>query len=181
MPFHPFRSVPKPIGLCVLLSALLLSVPVGWAQSDLEASLEQLKEDTLNLNRDLLILEEELLYPASSQLAVYLSVDLGEFFHLDGVRLQVDGEPVAAQLYTDDQRKALHRGGVQRLYLGNLTSGEHELSAVFTGIGPDGRDYKRGADLQVEKGQEPLVLELKIIDSERKLQPVFAIEEWALQ
>ncbi len=181
MSFHSSLSMRWPIGLCVALVALLLSTPITWAQDDLEASLEQLKEDTLNLNRDLLILEEELLYPASSQLAVYLSVDLGEFFHLDGVRLQVDGEPVAAQLYTDDQRQALHRGGVQRLYLGNLTSGEHEISAVFTGIGPDGRDYKRGADLQVEKGQEPLVLELKIIDSERKLQPVFAIEEWALQ
>lgn len=178
MSFHFFRPMWRLVGLCVVL---FLTAPLAWGQSDLEADLEQLKEDTLNLNRDLLILEEELLYPASSQLAVYLSVDLGEFFHLDGVRLQVDGEPVAAQLYTEAQRDALYRGGVQRLYLGNLNSGEHEISAVFTGIGPDGRDYKRGADLLVEKGQEPLVLELKIVDSERKLQPVFAIEEWALQ
>lgn len=171
------RPVRWLLGLCLVTMTVL----PAWAQDDLESSLEQLKEDTLNLNRDLLILEEELLYPASSQLAVYLSIDLGAFFHLDGVRLQVDGEPVAAQLYTDAQREALYRGGVQRLYIGNLNAGEHEISAVFTGIGPDDRDYKRGADLVVEKGQEPLILELKIVDSERKLQPIFAIKEWALQ
>lgn len=173
-------------GWCLVLVGLCF-LPLGASAQEepdeaaLEASLEQLKEDTLALNRDLLILEEELLYPASSQVAVYLSMDLGELFHLDSVRVQVDSEPVAAQLYTDAQREALHRGGVQRLYLGNLNSGSHEISAVFTGIGPDGRDYKRGTRLDVEKGQEPLILELKIVDSATKLQPVFAIEEWALQ
>lgn len=163
--------------------ALIASLVSAHAQGQepLDEELEQLKEDTLSLNRDLLILEEELLYPASSQLAVYLSVDLGDFFHLDSVRLQVNGERAAAQLYTDQQREALHRGGIQRLYLGNLNSGEHEISAVFTGLGPDQQDYKRGAKLTVEKTQEPLVLELRIVDSERKLQPVFEIEEWALQ
>lgn len=167
------------VGICFLsLGAMAQNAD---DEAALEASLEQLKEDTLALNRDLLILEEELLYPASSQIAVYLSMDLGELFHLDSVRVQVDSEPVAAQLYTDAQREALHRGGVQRLYLGNLNSGSHEISAVFTGIGPDGRDYKRGTRLEVEKGQEPLILELKIVDSATKLQPVFAIEEWALQ
>lgn len=181
--FRPGWSPSLLPGRClVCLVVLLLSTAVAAQDgNDLESDLEQLKEDTLALNRDLLILEEELLYPASSQLAVYLSMDLGELFHLDSVRLQVDSEPVAAQLYTEAQREALRRGGVQKLYLGNLDSGEHEISAVFTGIGPDGRDYKRGTRLTVEKGQEPLILELKIVDSETKLQPVFAIEEWERQ
>lgn len=167
----------------VLLLALgLAGVHCGAsAQERLADELEQLKEETLRLNRDLLILEEELLYPASSQLAVYLSVDLGDFFHLDSVRLQVNGERVAGELYTQQQREALHRGGIQRLYLGNLSSGEHEISAVFTGLGPQGQEYKRAAKLDVTKAQEPLVLELRIVDSARKLQPEFEIEEWALQ
>lgn len=168
----------------VMLWALaLLCAGAASAQSDgdPEDSLESLKEETLSLNRDLLVLEEELLYPASSQLAVYLSVDLGDFFHLDSVRLQVDGEPVTAQLYTQDQREALHRGGIQRLYRGNVDRGEHEISAVFTGVGPDGRDYKRGTRHRVQKGQEPVVLELKIVDSARKLQPEFRIEQWSLE
>lgn len=147
----------------------------------LDRDLEALKQETLSLNRDLLILEEELLYPASSQLAVYLSMDVGEFFELDSVRLQLGEQMLASELYTAQQVDALYRGGVQRLYLGNLRSGEHEISAFFTGRGPRGEDYKRAARLTVDKTQRPLVLELRIVDSTQKLQPVFELKEWQLQ
>lgn len=138
---------------------------------------ENLKVSVLNLNRDLLILEEELLYPPSNQVAVYLSMDLGQFFNLDAVKLEIDNKLVASELYTDKQISALYRGGVQRLYIGNLKAGQHEVSAFFTGRGPQ-QDYKRGAKLVVEKGQAPLVLELKVIDSSAQLQPTFEIKEW---
>ena len=138
---------------------------------------ENLKVSVLNLNRDLLILEEELLYPPSNQVAIYLSMDLGQFFNLDAVKLEIDNKLVASELYTDKQISALYRGGVQRLYIGNLKAGEHEVSAFFTGRGPQ-QDYKRGAKLMVTKAQAPLVLELKIIDSSAQLQPTFEIKEW---
>ena len=138
---------------------------------------ENLKVSVLNLNRDLLILEEELLYPPSNQIAVYLSMDLGQFFNLDAVKLEIDSKLVASELYTEKQISALFRGGVQRLYIGNLKAGEHEISAFFTGRGPQ-QDYKRGAKLVVSKAQTPLVLELKIIDSTAQLQPTFKIKEW---
>jgi hypothetical protein len=141
--------------------------------------LESLKEAALTLNRDLVILEEELLYPASSQVAIYVSMDLGEFFALDAIKLEIDNQLVASELYSDKQVNALFRGGVQRLYIGNLKSGEHEISAFFTGRGPQ-QDYKRGAKLVVKKAQSPLVLELRIIDSTTRLQPVFEIKEWQL-
>ena len=138
---------------------------------------ENLKASVLNLNRDLLIVEEELLYPASNQVAIYLSMDLGQFFNLDAVKLEIDNKLVASELYTDKQINALFRGGVQRLYIGNLKTGEHEISAYFTGRGPQ-QDYKRGAKLVVNKTQAPLVLELKIMDSTAQLQPTFDIKEW---
>lgn len=138
---------------------------------------ENLKVSVLNLNRDLLILEEELLYPASNQVAIYLSMDLGQFFNLDAVKLEIDNKLVASELYTDKQINALFRGGVQRLYIGNLKTGEHEISAYFTGRGPQ-QDYKRGAKLVINKTQAPLVLELKIMDSTAQLQPTFDIKEW---
>ncbi len=138
---------------------------------------ENLKVSVLNLNRDLLILEEELLYPASNQVAIYLSMDLGQFFNLDAVKLEIDNKLVASELYTDKQINALFRGGVQRLYIGNLKTGEHEISAFFTGRGPQ-QNYKRGAKLVVNKTQAPLVLELKIMDSTAQLQPTFDIKEW---
>lgn len=138
---------------------------------------ENLKVSVLNLNRDLLILEEELLYPPSNQVAIYLSMDLGQFFNLDAVKVEIDNKLVSSELYTDKQISALYRGGVQRLYIGNLKAGEHEVSAFFTGRGPQ-QDYKRGAKLMVTKAQAPLVLELKIIDSSAQLQPTFEIKEW---
>lgn len=148
-------------------------------QAPVAPQLESLKESVLTLNRDLLILEEELLYPASSQVAVYVSMDLGDYFALDAIKLEIDGQLVASEMYSDKQVSALYRGGVQRLYVGNVKAGEHEISAFFTGRGPQ-QDYKRGAKLIVKKAQAPLVLELKIIDSTAQLQPVFEIKEWQM-
>ena len=138
---------------------------------------ENLKVSVLNLNRDLLILEEELLYPPSNQVAIYLSMDIGQFFDLDAVKLEIDNKLVASELYTDKQINALFRGGVQRLYIGNLKTGVHEISAFFTGRGPQ-QNYQRGAKLMINKAQTPLVLELKIMDSSVQLQPTFEIKEW---
>lgn len=157
--------------LCCLTIAM--NAPAQEA-SDVEA----LKQRVLELNRDLLILEEELLYPASSQVSIFLSMDVGKFFRLDSVKLLIDGELVASHLYTEQQLDALFRGGVQRLYMGNLKTGEHEVSAVFVGQGPDGRDYKRGARLTIDKEDDPKVLEVRINDSTARMQPDFDIKEW---
>lgn len=163
-----------------LLSWLLAGAAV--ADDTSAAEVESLKEAVLTLNRDLLILEEELLYPASSQVVVYVSMDLGQFFALDAIKLDINGQLVASELYSDKQTRALFRGGVQRLYQGNLKAGDYEISAFFTGKGPqqDGvqAEYKRGASLSVTKGSDPLVLELRIVDSSAQLQPVFDIKQW---
>lgn len=142
--------------------------------------IETLKQQLLELNRDLLILEEELLYPASNQIAIYLSVDVGEYFQLDSVKVHIDDQLVASELYTEHQVDALLRGGVQRLYVGNLKSGEHNLTAFFIGIGPEGREFKRAADVVIDKQTSGKVYELKVIDSTPKQQPVFSIKEWQL-
>ncbi len=148
--------------------------------SNLYSDVEDLKQSVLELNRDLLILEEELLFPASTQVSIFLSMDIGEFFQLDAVKLKLNDKLVASHLYTDHQVDALYRGGVQRLYMGNLKAGSHEVSAFFTGKGPQGREYKRGAKLMLEKDASSKMLELRIVDSTAKLQPIFDIKEWQL-
>jgi hypothetical protein len=94
---------------------------------------QDLKKEVKSLNRDLFILEEELLFPSSTQLAVFVSVDVGNFFRLDSVQLKIDNKIVANHLYTRRELESLSRGGVQRLFLGNVKSGEHELVAIFSG------------------------------------------------
>ncbi len=143
-----------------------------------DQEIQRIKQQVLELNRDLFVLEEELLYPSDTRLSVFLSVDVGEFFSLDAVRLSVDGAVVSSSLYTQRQLKALQRGGVQRLYMGNLKSGRHEVVAVFTGIGPKGREYKRGTELVFEKTTGPKNLELQIVDLTATQQPEFQVREW---
>jgi hypothetical protein len=143
-----------------------------------DQDVQALKKQLLDLNRDLFRLEEELLYPASTQVAVFLSVNLGTFFALDSVQLELDGKEVANYLYTEREVEALHRGGVQKLYLGNLKAGEHELVAVFTGKGPHDRDYRRGTTVRFEKAVGAKYVELRITDREASLQPEFAVRQW---
>jgi hypothetical protein len=144
----------------------------------LDEDVQDLKKQVLDLNRDLFLLEEELLFPSNTQTAVFVSMDVGEFFALDSVELKIDNKDVANYLYTEREAEALRKGGVQRLYIGNLKAGEHELVAVFTGQGPHQRDYRRGASLVFEKGIGPKYIELMISDRESKQQPEFIVKEW---
>jgi hypothetical protein len=144
----------------------------------LDQEVQGLKKDVVDLNRDLFVLEEELLFPANTQVAVFLSMDVGDFFALDSVQLKIVQKEVINYLYTPREVEALLRGGVHRLYLGNLKVGKHELVAFFSGKGPNDRDYKRGASLRFEKGIGAKYLELKINDRQRKQQPEFEIKDW---
>jgi hypothetical protein len=150
--------------------------PAGFKGLDQEA--QTLKQDVMELNRDLLALEEELLFPANTQVAVFVSMDVGNLFDLDAVEVKLDDKVVAHYLYTQREIEALRRGGVHRLYLGNLRTGKHELVAFFTGKGPHGRDYRRGATLEFDKQTDPKYIELQIRDVTRNLQPEFRVKEW---
>jgi len=159
-------------------AAPAVAAPAAATPASLDARIQDLKGEVIRLNRDLLVLEEELLFPAGTQLAVFLSMDVGKLFALDSVQIKLDDKVVANYLYTPREVEALHRGGVQRLYLGNLRAGEHSLVAFFTGKGPHERDYKRGATLKIDKGTDPKYIELQIKDSMGKLQPEFDVKVW---
>ena len=146
--------------------------------ASLDDRIQDAKADVIRLNRDLMVLEEELLFPANTQIAIFVSMDVGRMFSLDSVRVKLDDKDVAAYLYTPAEVQALHRGGVQRLYVGNVKAGTHELVAFFTGKGPHDRDYKRGATIRIDKSTEPKYIELQIKDSTGKLQPEFEVKVW---
>ena len=172
---RPFRLA------CLALAFCLPWLAQGETAPDtksVDQDVQALKKELVDLNRDLFLLEEELLYPASTQVAVFLSVDVGTYFALDAVTLKVDDKEVANYLYTDREVQALHRGGVQKLYLGNLKAGEHELVAFFTGKGPHDRDYRRGTTLKFEKAVGAKYVELRISDRQASLQPEFVVREW---
>lgn len=174
--FLPLRGILP--GLFLLLQSTIISADSTVTAIGLDEEIQSLKQDIVALNRSLFMLEEELLFPSNTQVAVFLSMDLGEFFSLDSVQLKIDDKIVTNYLYTRREVEALHRGGVQRLYMGNLKSGEHELVAIFTGKGPNGRDYRRGAELLVNKSLGARFVELTIVDNEGSEQPDFSVREW---
>jgi hypothetical protein len=171
-------AIPAPAAADGSAPAGATAAPGAADTRSLDEDTQQLKKDVVDLNRDLFVLEEELLFPANTQVAVYLSLDVGEFFALDSVTLKIDNKEVTNYLYTPREVDALLKGGVQRVYLGNLKVGNHELVAFFSGKGPDNRDYRRGASLKFDKSIGAKYLELKIEDRQRKMQPEFEIKDW---
>ncbi len=154
------------------------TTPDAAAATGLDSRIQDVKSDVIRLNRDLMVLEEELLFPANTQVALFVSMDVGKLFSLDSVQVTLDDKVVSNYLYTPLEVQALHRGGVQRMYVGNLKAGEHTLTAFFTGKGPHDRDYKRGATLKFAKETGAKYIELQIRDSGGKLQPEFDVKVW---
>ena len=163
--------------LAAIALPLLVAGPLAFAEGEAEGTIDEqlasLDEALMLLETDVRILEEDLLYPASSRVSVFLEMDVGELFALDAVTLELNGKEVAHSLYTDRQVDALYRGGVQQLFTGNLKQGENELNAFFVGRGPHGRDYRRAATVTFEHEFEPVVVQLAVTDDTTSRQPEF--------
>jgi hypothetical protein len=185
-------QAPSPAAVAAPLSAVApaASASASAPKAALDSRLQELKAELVALNRDLRVLEEDLLFPPGTQLAVFLSLEVGKPFELEAVQLLLDDKLVASHLYTPLELQALQRGGVQRLFLGNLRTGKHQLAAIFTGREPqpgsdtrearrdNKRDFKSTAQLDFEKAAEPRVVELRIRDKQDKLQPEFEVKVW---
>ena len=170
--------------LMLLLSAVLLllnATTMAAEQNEttnLAAQTEDLKARVLELNRDLFLLQEDLLHPASTRVALYVSMNMGQLFDLESVKVKLDGKSVSSFLYTPKDVEALKRGAIQPLYMGNVASGDHELVALFTGKGPNNRPYKRAVSLNFNKDATEKAFEIKILDNETSQQPNFEIKPW---
>jgi len=128
----------------------------------LDEQVQEIKSDVLEIATDLNQLEEKLLYPSNTQVAVFLSLVSGETFRLDSVEIQLDGNPVAYHLYTFKELEALQKGGVQRIYTGNVRSGEHALQVSVTGKTEGGADFQKSERFKVNKDVGPKIVEISL-------------------
>lgn len=140
--------------------------------------IQRLKTQVIDLNKDLRLMEEELLFPSSTKYSVFLSLTKGQFFQLEGVKFKLDGKFVATHVYSDKQRDALTRGGIHRLLVTNLSEGKHTATAFFTGIGSNGRPYKRAVSVDFEKGGTSGYLEIAVSDDDVVQEPLFSLNQW---
>ncbi len=128
----------------------------------LDEQVQEIKGDVLSIAAELNQLEEKLLYPSNTQVAVFVSLAGQETFRLDSVQIQLDGEPVAHHLYTFKELEALQKGGVQRIYTGNIRSGEHDLQVVVLGKTEGGADLKKSEQFKVNKDVGPRIVEISL-------------------
>ena len=128
----------------------------------LDEQVQEIKSDVLGIAAELNQLEEKLLYPSNTQVAVFVSLASGETFRLDSVEIQLDSTPVAHHLYTFKELEALRKGGVQRIYTGNVRSGEHDLQVSVIGKTGGGADFQKSERFTVNKDVGPRVVEISL-------------------
>ena len=128
----------------------------------LDEQVQEIKSDVLGINAELNKLEEKLLYPSNTEVSVFVSMPGGEAFRLDSVEIQLDGKPVAHHLYSYKELEALQKGGVQRIYTGNIRPGPHDLQVLVAGKTADGSDLRRVERFTVSKEAGPKVVELSL-------------------
>ncbi|WP_396589319.1 AraC family transcriptional regulator [Bermanella sp. R86510] len=162
----------------LLVCALVFVSAAHANETELNAEIEALKNDVVELNRELFELEEQLLYPATTTFAVFVSMEAVNDFRIESVKLTLDEQDVTSHLYSEDQVEALRRGGIQKLYTGNLKPGLHNLRAEVQGQDSDGRPMKKVLVADFGKARSNKYLELKISRNTQQNKPDFAIVEW---
>ena len=138
----------------------------AWAQDSgyreqmkgLDEQVQEVKTDVLSISAELSQLEEKLLYPSETHLAVFVQLAKGDKLRLDSVDVQVDDQPATHYIYSFKELEALQKGGVQRLYTGNVASGEHQLKVTVSGKLANGQDYSRSETAQFTKEIKPKLL-----------------------
>jgi len=126
---------------------------------------QEIKSDVLRIATDLRSLEERLLFPSTTQVSVFVTLQDGESFRLDAVQLEINGDLVAHYIYSFKELEALQNGGVQRLYTGNIATGQHQVRVTYNGKLENGEDISRSEQFSFTKDVEPKMLGLTLAGS----------------
>ena len=170
--------------LAVLSYFLCLCAPcVGAEQSDrqqmrgLDEQVQEIKSDVLSISTELSRLEEKLLYPSGTQVAVFIAIATGDPMRLDAVQLQIDGQLVAHSIYSFKELEALRKGGVQRIYVGNVTTGDHRLEVLVNGKLAGGADFSHAEQFTFRKDVKPKLVGLTLAGTDSGTPPI-TLGEW---
>ena len=159
-------------GLILSIAMGMLSLPAYAGEvskeqmKSLDEQVQELKGEALGLGAQMRLLEEKLLYPSSTQVAVYVSTDTAGKFRFDSIEIQLDDKPAASHLYSPRELEALQKGGMQRLYVGNINTGEHGLEVLVLGKNAAGSGFRSTKKFTFSKDAGPKMLEIRLADSE---------------
>ena len=143
----------------------------------LDEQVQEVKSDVLSIAAELNQLQERLLYPSDSHLAVFVALSKGETLRLDAVQIQIDGQLVANYLYSFKELEALQKGGVQRIYTGNVTTGDHAIEISLNGKLANGKDYAYSQQFAFTKAVKPKLMGVTVAGPDSG-QPAIKIGDW---
>lgn len=146
-------------------------------ESKIDSQIAETKKSMVELGAEVKALEKLLLYRMQSQLSVYLSMDAGQLFSMESVKLILDDQEILTEQYGSRERLGFQNGAAQLLYHGSLSAGVHELIAVFSGRGIRNRPLKRGLTYKIDKQDDQKILEIVVRDDVSKQRPMFMIRE----
>lgn len=158
--------------------ALMLAPGTGAVASTLDADIDALAAQVNKHVANVEALEQALLYPVSTRLTVFLTLEAKDALDLDSVELFLNDRPVASHLYSPREREALDAGGVQQLYLGNLPSGSHELKVVITARSANDSFVRREASHTLEKTAGALGVQMNLGARAPDFEPRVSFVEW---
>ncbi|USD20056.1 hypothetical protein [Microbulbifer variabilis] len=158
------------IALLLLLAAAVNAQNVSRDDiRGLDEQIQDVKKDVIDLTATLAQLEEKLLFPSNTQVALFVSVADEKPFELESVEVTLNGEIVAHHLYTYREIESLQKGGVQKIYTGNVQAGGHPLQVRFIGKTPSGKEYRANASYQIDKAVGPKFVEIRISGTESEI------------
>ena len=180
----PDSRAPLTVRALVFVLLLCLGSVHAWAQQNdqqqlrgLDEQVQEIKSDALSIAQELNQLEEKLLYPSGTQVAIFVALSKGDQMRLDAVRIQIDGQLVAHHIYSFKELEALRKGGVQRVYIGNIPTGEHKLEVLVDGKLEGGADFNRTERFTFRKEVKPKMVELTLAGPNSGNTPI-ALGEW---
>ena len=160
------RAALLTVGFAFAAGRVCAQQPATAEMRSLDEQVQEIKTDVLGIAAELNRLEEKLLYPSNTQLAVFVSIPEGEKFRLDAVKVDIDGELATHYIYGFKELDALQHGGVQRVYTGNVPTGSHEIAVSINGKTPSGDDFNSSQKFSFDKGVEPKLLGITLTGPE---------------
>jgi hypothetical protein len=157
-----FKIVVVTLLMC-MLPVMVFSQDISREQiKGLDEQVQEIKSDVLAIAVELNQLEEKLLYPSQTQVSLFLAVAKDDAFQLDSVEILLDGQSVASHLYSFKELKALQKGGVQRIFTGNIKNGAHQLQVSYQALTESGNPFENSATYQLSKDIGPAIVEITL-------------------
>ncbi len=142
----------------------------------IDDQVQTLKKEVIQINHELSLLEEKLLFPSTTQVSVFVSLEAPQGFRLDSAELSIDNQVVAKYVYTFRELEALNKGGVQRLHTGNISTGSHNVSVLLRGKSAGGDAFEQTGAASVKKDVDPKFVEVHVVGSSGK--PNVQFRDW---